>query len=125
VLEERMLQTARRVQSRTPLDGLVGAARRMTGARFTNSLDVWPRLPFSGHADASGGSTLAVRGAPAPQLSAFLRPRVVGCLRQEAIANPVAFTGLRGKVLPLQMTGGTGGPLEVRWLLPASDGIGI
>jgi hypothetical protein len=30
----------------------------------------------------------------------------------------MAFMGLLGKVLPLQMTGGTGGPLEVRWLPP-------
>ena len=43
--------------------------------RFTNSLDVWPRLTFSGPADdAIGGSTLAVRGASAPQPRAFSRP---------------------------------------------------
>ena len=79
MLEERMLQTARRVQSRTPLTGSWGAARRITGPRFTNSLDVWPRLTFSGHADdASGGSTLAVRGAPGPQPRASHGPPAHG-----------------------------------------------
>ena|SRR5215204_4670441 len=43
---------------------------------------------------------------------------LVGYLRHQAIVNPVAFLGLLGKVLPLQMTGGTGGPLEIRWLPP-------
>ena len=44
----------------------------------------------------------------------------MGYLHRQAIANPVAFMGLLGKVLPLQMTGGTEGPLEVRWL-PAQE----
>ena len=36
----------------------------------------------------------------------------------QALTNPVAFMGLMGKVLPMQMTGGTGEPLEIRWLPP-------
>jgi hypothetical protein len=40
---------------------------------------------------------------------------VVGYLHRQAIANPVAFMG---KVLPLQVAGDAGGPLEVRWLPP-------
>ena len=43
---------------------------------------------------------------------------LVGYLSKQAIANPVAFMGLLGKVLPLQTTGGGGGPLEIRWLPP-------
>jgi hypothetical protein len=43
---------------------------------------------------------------------------VVGYLHRQAIANPVAFMGLLGKVLPLQTTGEGGGPLEIRWLPP-------
>jgi hypothetical protein len=43
---------------------------------------------------------------------------LVGYLRHQAIANPVAFMALLGKVLPLQLTGQGSGPLEVRWLPP-------
>src|SRR5215204_5717630 len=39
---------------------------------------------------------------------------VVGYLRRQAITNPVAFMGLLGKVLPLQMAGRDEGPLEIR-----------
>jgi hypothetical protein len=43
---------------------------------------------------------------------------LVGYLTKQALTNPVAFMGLLGRVLPLQMTGGSGGPLEIRWLPP-------
>jgi hypothetical protein len=43
---------------------------------------------------------------------------LLGDLRHQAIANPVALMALLGKVLPLQMTSGIGGPLEVRRLPP-------
>jgi hypothetical protein len=43
---------------------------------------------------------------------------LVGYLRHQAISNPVAFMGLLARILPLQMTGGTGEPLEIRWLPP-------
>lgn len=43
---------------------------------------------------------------------------LVGYLEKQALANPVAFMGLLGKVLPMQMTGEGGGPLEIRWLPP-------
>lgn len=38
----------------------------------------------------------------------------VGYLVKQAHKNPVAFLGLVGRVLPLQVTGANGGPLEVR-----------
>ena len=41
---------------------------------------------------------------------------LVGYLSRQAIANPVAFMALLGKVLPMQLTGQGSGPLEVRWL---------
>jgi hypothetical protein len=40
---------------------------------------------------------------------------LVGYLEKQVIANPVAFLGLLGKVLPMQMTSEGGGPLEIRW----------
>jgi hypothetical protein len=50
---------------------------------------------------------------------------LVGYLRHQAIANPVAFMALLGKVLPLQLTGQVSGPLEVRWLPPQEPPPGI
>ncbi len=35
-------------------------------------------------------------------------------LEQQADRNPVAFMALLGKVLPMQLTGGDGGPLVIR-----------
>jgi hypothetical protein len=43
---------------------------------------------------------------------------LVGYLEKQALTNPVAFMGLLGKVLPLQVAGGGGEPLEIRWLPP-------
>ena len=43
---------------------------------------------------------------------------LVGYVESKAIANPVAFMGLLGRILPMQMSGGGGEPLEVRWLPP-------
>ena len=37
----------------------------------------------------------------------------VGYLKQTAIEHPAAFVTLVGKVLPLQVTGENGGPLEL------------
>lgn len=34
-------------------------------------------------------------------------------LQRQADENPVAFMGLVGKVLPMQVTGGDGGPLQI------------
>jgi len=42
----------------------------------------------------------------------------VGYLEKQALTNPVAFMGLLGKVLPLQLASQGGGPLEIRWLPP-------
>ena len=39
-------------------------------------------------------------------------------LRQQARENPVAFLGLVGKVLPLQVTGEGGGPIVIHWESP-------
>lgn len=36
-------------------------------------------------------------------------------LKRQASKNPVAFMGLLGKVLPMQVTGEAGGPLVIRW----------
>lgn len=38
-----------------------------------------------------------------------------GYLADQAVENPVAFMGLIGKVLPLQVTGEGGGALVIRW----------
>ncbi len=38
----------------------------------------------------------------------------VAYLKQQAEKNPVAFMALVGKVLPLQLTGDGGGPIETR-----------
>ena len=43
---------------------------------------------------------------------------LVGYLTKQALTNPVAFMGLLGKVLPLQLAGGGDGPIEIRWLPP-------
>jgi hypothetical protein len=44
---------------------------------------------------------------------------LVGYLTEQAVANPVAFMGLLGRVLPLQVQGtGEGSALEIRWLPP-------
>lgn len=36
-------------------------------------------------------------------------------LERQADENPVAFMGLLGKVLPMQVTGENGGALVIRW----------
>ena len=38
-------------------------------------------------------------------------------LKGQAAQNPTAFLTLVGKVLPLQVTGKDGGPLEIGWAL--------
>lgn len=38
---------------------------------------------------------------------------LVGYLREQAMANPGPFMSLLGKVLPMQVTGADGGPIEV------------
>ena len=43
---------------------------------------------------------------------------LVGYLEKQALTNPVAFMGLLGKVLPLQLAGEGDGPLEIRWVPP-------
>jgi hypothetical protein len=40
-------------------------------------------------------------------------------LERQAIANPAAFLSLVGKILPLQVTGKDGGPIEAMWLPPS------
>ena len=64
-------------------------------ARFTNSLDVGPRSTLSGHSDdAIGGSTLAVRGAPAPQPRASHDPRYGPALPSVAgVSDPASLAG--------------------------------
>lgn len=39
---------------------------------------------------------------------------LVGYLQSQANDNPQSFLPLLGKVLPMQLTGGEGGPLEIR-----------
>ena len=39
---------------------------------------------------------------------------LVGYLTTQAIENPVPFMTLLGKILPMQVTGESGGPLEIR-----------
>src|SRR5215203_4881447 len=43
---------------------------------------------------------------------------LVSYLVHIAQTQPVAFCGLLGKVLPMQVTGQDGGALEIRWLPP-------
>ena len=44
---------------------------------------------------------------------------LVGYLEKQALdQSRLPSWAFSGKVLPLQMTGGTGGPLEIRWLPP-------
>ena len=43
---------------------------------------------------------------------------LVGYLEKQALKNPVAFMGLLGKVLPLQVASETSSPLIIRWLPP-------
>ena len=40
----------------------------------------------------------------------------IAYLTRQAEENPVAFMGLVGKVLPMQITGEGGGPLAISWL---------
>jgi hypothetical protein len=40
-------------------------------------------------------------------------------LARQADENPAAFLTLVGKVLPLQVTGSSGGAIEVTWLPPS------
>jgi hypothetical protein len=42
-------------------------------------------------------------------------------LARQADENPAAFMTLVGKVLPLQVTGDSGGPLAVTWLPPSES----
>ena len=42
----------------------------------------------------------------------------VAYLERQADENPVAFLGLIGKVLPLQVTGEGGGPIVIHWESP-------
>jgi len=42
-------------------------------------------------------------------------------LARQADENPAAFMTLVGKVLPLQVTGDSGGPLTVTWLPPSES----
>lgn len=37
-------------------------------------------------------------------------------LTSQAISNPGPFMALLGKVLPMQVTGESGGPITIRWL---------
>jgi len=39
---------------------------------------------------------------------------LVGYLFNQATENPQSFLSLLGKVLPMQLTGGEGGPVEIR-----------
>ena len=38
---------------------------------------------------------------------------MIGYLHTQAVSNPGPFMGLLGKVLPMQVTGGDGGPLTI------------
>jgi hypothetical protein len=67
-----------------------------------------------------GGSR---KGVP-NKITADIKAMIVGALsakggqtylEKQADANPVAFMGLIGKVLPLQVTGEGGGALVIRW----------
>jgi hypothetical protein len=41
---------------------------------------------------------------------------LVGYLQTQARENSTSFLTLLGKVLPLQVTGGAGGPIIMRWV---------
>jgi hypothetical protein len=41
------------------------------------------------------------------------KDELVGYLKRQAIENPGPFMGLLGKVLPMQVTGEDGGPIQV------------
>jgi hypothetical protein len=43
---------------------------------------------------------------------------LVGYLKTQAVENPGPFMSLLGKVLPMQITGEAGGPVQVSWLKP-------
>src|SRR3954468_15418083 len=69
-----------------------------------------------------------VKGVP-NKVPASIREMIVGALSdvggrrylaEQARENPVAFMGLVGKVLPLQLTGQNGGPVAIdfRWAEP-------
>lgn len=49
---------------------------------------------------------------------------LVGYLRTQATANPGPFMSMLGKVLPLQVTGEDGGPIQITRieLVPLTDG---
>ena|SRR5215207_4392004 len=49
---------------------------------------------------------------------------LVGYLEKQALNNPVAFMGLLGKVLPMQIAGRDEGPLVIRWLPPEEPRLG-
>src|SRR3954463_11045415 len=77
----------------------------------------------------TGGRT---KGTP-NKFPATIREMIVGALddvggrrylAEQARENPVAFMGLVGKVLPLQLTGQNGGPLAIdfRWAEPEPGG---
>lgn len=67
-----------------------------------------------------------LRQAPKPTLA--LRELILGALEDvggqdyltmQAHAQPVAFMGLLGKILPMQITGEGGGPMQVQTVDPA------
>lgn len=79
--------------------------------------------PFGGRTKTSGQGRKA--GVP-NKFNADIKAMVLGALNdvggqrylaRQAEQNPVAFIGLVGKILPLQLTGQNGAPLKVdfRW----------
>ncbi len=70
----------------------------------------------------SGNPKGRSRGTPNKQTAA-IKDMIIGALEakggvkylmRQAEENPVAFMGLVGKVLPLQLTGADGGAIEIR-----------
>lgn len=58
--------------------------------------------------------TTAVKEAIIAAAEAAHDEGMFGYLREQANANPTAFMALLGKVLPLQVSGEDGGPIEFR-----------
>lgn len=72
------------------------------------------RPPAAGRGRPRGARNKITSDVKAMILGALAAKGGQGYLEQQADKNPVAFMTLLGKVLPMQLTGGEGAPLQVQ-----------
>lgn len=79
-----------------------------------NKIGAKRKAPNNGAGRPKGAQNKITKTIKEMIVEALDRAGGVDYLVQQARDNPVAFMGLTGKVLPLQITGADGGAIEIR-----------